>query len=39
MKNQYANGLKSRKETLTCRSYLDNLVDDDLCRPNQFQKI
>ena len=27
MKNEDANGLRSRKETLTCRSYLENIVD------------
>jgi len=27
MKNEDANGLRSRKATLTYRSYLDNLVD------------
>ena len=27
MKNEDANGLRSRKEELTCRSYLENLVD------------
>ena len=27
MKNEDTNGLRSRKEILTCRSYLENLVD------------
>ena len=27
MKNEDANGLRSRKAILTCRSYLDSLVD------------